>query len=50
MEAMAMAFLVHDRSLLEGLQPGQMIRFRVRVESDISFYIDRIEAVESFDQ
>lgn len=50
MDAMAMSFLVHDRSLLEGLQPGQMIRFRVRVESDVSFYIDRIETVESFDQ
>lgn len=45
MDAMAMGFDVRDRSILEGIDPGSDVQFRVVVEAD-TFYIDQIHPVE----
>ncbi len=46
MPAMTMSFDVADPTLLEGLEPGQYVEFRLR-RRDGSFEIDRLEAPES---
>lgn len=45
MDAMAMGFDVRDPALLEGIDAGMAVDFRVVVEADI-FYVDQIYPVE----
>lgn len=45
MDAMTMTFPVADASLLEGLEEGAKVTFRVAAE-DASYAIDRIEPLE----
>ncbi len=46
MDAMAMGFEVRDRKLLEGIEPGTTVSFRVVVEQD-TFYIDQLFPIET---
>ena len=45
MDAMSMGFDVRDPALLDGIDPGTSVEFRVVVEGD-SFYIDQIHPLE----
>jgi len=45
MDAMAMGFDVRDAALLDGIDPGASVEFRVVVEGE-SFYIDQIYPLE----
>jgi len=45
MDAMAMGFDVRDPTVLEGIEQGASVEFRVVVEPD-TFYIDEIHPVE----
>jgi len=42
MDAMAMGYPVQDPSIVEGLEQGTTVLFRVVLESDGSFYVDQI--------
>ena len=45
MEAMAMPYFVKDPSLVEGLEPGATIEFRVVVEDGGFYFVDRITPI-----
>ncbi|GMR23213.1 MAG: hypothetical protein BMS9Abin37_1623 [Acidobacteriota bacterium] len=45
MDAMSMGFDVRDPALLDGIDPGTSVEFRVVVEGE-SFYIDQIYPLE----
>ena len=45
MDAMSMGFDVRDPALLDGIDPGTSVEFRVVVEGD-SFYVDQIHPLE----
>jgi Cu/Ag efflux protein CusF len=45
MDAMAMPYLIQDLAVVEGLEPGQEVEFRVVVEGDGFYFVDRINPI-----
>lgn len=45
MEAMRMSMRPEERTMLDGLEPGDLITFRLVLPEDGSPYIDQIEAL-----